>query len=76
MAPITLYPDALVAQILTAATSPDQVAIANYWLQENRSLTGSALRQAVDNQTWDPSDKALTQFPSVLCMIPPHCFCC
>ena len=66
VAPIALYPDALVAQILAAATFPDQVAIANYWMGQNKSLTGSALMQAVDKQTWDPSVKALTQFPSVL----------
>jgi hypothetical protein len=66
VAPIALYPDSLVAQILTAATFPDQVAIANYWLEENKSLTGSALMQAVDKQSWDPSVKALTEFPSVL----------
>ncbi len=66
VAPIALYPDALVAQILAASTFPDQVAIANYWMQQNKSLTGSSLMQAVDKQTWDPSVKALTQFPSVL----------
>ena len=66
VAPIALYPDALVAQILGASTFPDQVAIANYWVQQNKSLTGTALVQAVDKQTWDPSVKALTQFPSVL----------
>ena len=66
VAPIALYPDSLVAQILTAATFPDQVAIANYWLEQNKSLTGSALMQAVDKQSWDPSVKALTEFPSVL----------
>ncbi len=66
VAPIALYPDALVAQILAAATFPDQVAIADYWLQENQKLTGNSLMQAVDKQTWDPSVKALTQFPSVL----------
>ena len=66
MAPIALYPDALVAQILSAATFPDQVAVANNWLQQNKSLTGSALMKAVNGQTWDPSVKALTQFPSVL----------
>ncbi len=66
VAPIALYPDALVAQILSASTFPDQVAIADNWLQTNKSLTGSALAQAVDKQTWDPSVKALTQFPSVL----------
>ncbi len=66
VAPIALYPDSLVAQILTASTFPDEVAIANYWIGQNKSLTGSALMQAVDKQSWDPSVKALTEFPSVL----------
>jgi uncharacterized membrane protein YgcG len=66
VAPIALYPDALVAQILTASTFPDQVAIANYWMQQNKSLTGSALMQEVNKQSWDASVKALTEFPSVL----------
>jgi len=66
IAPIALYPDALVAQILGAATFPDQVAIANYWLEQHKSLTGNALMQAVNEQSWDPSVKALTEFPSVL----------
>src|SRR5271154_1223926 len=66
VAPIALYPDSLVAQILSAATFPDQVANADYWLQQNKTLTGSALMTAVNSQNWDPSVKALTQFPSVL----------
>lgn len=66
VAPIALYPDALVAQILGAATFPDQVAAASSWLQQNKNLTGTALMQAVDAQPWDPSVKALTEFPSVL----------
>src|SRR5450631_2667577 len=66
VAPIALYPDSLVAQVLTAATFPDQVAVANYWVEQNKTLTGSALTTAVDKQTWDPSVKALTEFPSVL----------
>jgi uncharacterized membrane protein YgcG len=66
VAPIALYPDALVAQVLGGSTFPDQVAIADYWLQQNKNLTGSALMKAVDQQSWDPSVKALTQFPSVL----------
>jgi Protein of unknown function (DUF3300) len=66
VAPIALYPDALVAQVLAASTFPDQVAIANYWLEQNKSLTGSSLMKAVDQQSWDPSVKALTQFPSIL----------
>jgi len=66
VAPIALYPDALVAQILSGATFPDQIAVADNWLQQHKSLTGSALMQAVDTQSWDPSVKALTEFPSVL----------
>ncbi len=66
VAPIALYPDALVAQVLSGATYPDQIAVANYWLQQNKDLTGNALMQAVNKQSWDPSVKALTQFPSVL----------
>jgi len=65
-APIALYPDSLVAQILGAATFPDQVTFAADWLHQNSSLTGKPLMQAVDKQTWDPSVKALTQFPAVL----------
>jgi hypothetical protein len=66
VAPIALYPDNLVAEVLAAATFPDQVAIANYWLQQNKNLTGNALMQAVDKQSWDASVKGLTQFPTVL----------
>lgn len=66
VAPIALYPDALVAQVLAAATFPDQVAFAASWLQQNSNLSGGNLMQAVDAQQWDPSVKALTQFPSVL----------
>jgi len=64
--PIALYPDALVAQILAAGTFPDEVAIADYWLQQNKDLGGPALMQAVNKQSWDASVKALTLFPSVL----------
>ena len=63
--PIALYPDALVAQILGAATFPDQIANAANWVHQS-NLTGATLMQAVDGQEWDPSVKALTQFPSVL----------
>src|SRR3954464_9250230 len=66
VAPIALYPDALVAQILGAATFPDQVAFADDWLKQNSSLKGKALAQAVDEQKWDASVQAITQFPSVL----------
>jgi hypothetical protein len=66
VAPIALYPDSLVAQILAAATFPEQVVEADRWLQANGNLKGSALAQAVDQQAWDPSVKALTAFASVL----------
>ncbi|HUO31521.1 MAG TPA: DUF3300 domain-containing protein [Bryobacteraceae bacterium] len=66
VAPIALYPDALVAQILGAATFPDQISAASGWLHQNQNLTGTELMKAVDTQQWDPSVKALTQFPSVL----------
>jgi hypothetical protein len=66
VAPIALYPDALVAQVLGAATFPDEIAEAASWLQQNSSLTGKNLVKAVDAQPWDPSVKALTQFPTVL----------
>jgi hypothetical protein len=66
VAPIALYPDALVAQVLGAATFPDQVEAAAGWLQQNQQLKGNDLMKAVDKQSWDPSVKALTQFPSVV----------
>jgi len=66
VAPIALYPDSLVAQILAAATFPEQVVQADRWVQEHQDLKGDALGQAVDQQPWDPSVKALTAFPSVL----------
>jgi uncharacterized membrane protein YgcG len=66
VAPIALYPDSLVAQILAAATFPEQVVEADRWVQAHADLKGDALAQAVDQQPWDPSVKALTAFPSVL----------
>lgn len=66
LAPIALYPDALVAQILGGATFPDQIAAANNFLHLNTNLSGATLMHAVDAQPWDPSVKALTQFPPVL----------
>lgn len=66
VAPIALYPDELVAQVLGAATYPYEIVDAVVWLKQNSSLTGEALMKAVDQQSWDPAVKALTQFPSVL----------
>src|SRR3984957_20449086 len=66
VAPIALYPDALVAQVLGAASFPDQITTAAFWLRDNSNLKGDALLKAVDAQDWDPAVKALTQFPTVL----------
>jgi len=66
VAPIALYPDELVAQVLAAATYPTEVVEADRWLQEHPDLKGQELAQAIDQQPWDPSVKALTQFPSVV----------
>src|ERR1700676_2320036 len=66
VAPIALYPDALIAQILAAAAYPDQVVEAGKWIQQNKNLQGDQLAQEVDKQSWDASVKALTQFPAVL----------
>jgi hypothetical protein len=66
VAPIALYPDALVAQIMAAATYPSEVMEAQQWMQQHQGLTGDALAGEVDKQSWDPSVKALTQFPAVL----------
>ncbi len=66
VAPIALYPDSLVAQILAASTFPEQVVEADRWVQAHPDLKGTDLGNAADQQPWDPSVKALTAFPSVL----------
>src|SRR5260370_4877325 len=65
-APIALYPDALVAQILAASTYPTQIVEADRWIESHSDLKGEKLAKEVDKQPWDPSVKALAQFPSVL----------
>ncbi len=66
VAPIALYPDSLVAQILAASTFPEQVVEADRWVQNHPDLKGDVLAQAVDQEPWDPSVKALAAFPAVL----------
>jgi hypothetical protein len=66
VAPIALYPDSVVAQMLAAATYPEQVVEAERWMQSHGDLKGEQLAQQVDEQPWDSSVKALTEFPSVL----------
>ena len=66
VAPIALYPDALVAQILAASTYPTQIVEAERWMQSHSDLKSEELAKEVDKQDWDPSVKAMAQFPSVL----------
>jgi len=71
LAPIALYPDPLVAQILMASTYPLEVVEADRWLQEpaNAGLKGAQLMKALDQQPWDPSVKSLVPFPAILRMM-------
>jgi Protein of unknown function (DUF3300) len=66
VAPIALYPDALVAQILAASAYPTQIVEAERFLEQNPNLKGKDLGDVVNQQDWDPSVKALTPFPTVL----------
>jgi hypothetical protein len=66
VAPMALYPDALVAQILAASTYPAEIVEADRWMQSHSNFKGDRLAKEVDKQPWDPSVKALAQFPSVL----------
>src|SRR5258706_5118400 len=66
VAPVALYPDALVAQILAASTYTVEIVEADRWMQDHSGLRGDALAVEVDKQSWDPSVKALPEFPSVL----------
>ncbi len=66
VAPIALYPDALVAQVLTASTYPQQVADADHWRRAQGYAPAEEIVAGADAQPWDPSVKALTAFPQVL----------
>ena len=69
VAPIALYPDALLVNVLAAATYPLEVVQADRWASENKSLKGDQLKAAVGKQAWDDSVKALVSTPSVLAMM-------
>ena len=69
VAPIALYPDSLVAQILMAATYPLEVVAAARWSKANPNVKDKALEDAMQQQRWDPSVKSLTAFPQVLAMM-------
>lgn len=66
LAPVALYPDALLAQVLTSATSPGQVTEMNNWLQQNQNLQGTALQEAAEQKGFDASFIALALFPDVV----------
>ncbi|MDR3568053.1 MAG: DUF3300 domain-containing protein [Syntrophobacteraceae bacterium] len=69
LAPIALYPDSLLAQILLAATYPQQVMEADHWLREQEGIRGRALNEALDRMEWELSVKALAPFPQVMDMM-------
>jgi hypothetical protein len=71
LAPIALYPDTLLTQLLMATTNPLEIVVASRWLAQgsNRALTGKALEDALRSQPWDPAVKSLVPFPQVLDML-------
>jgi len=66
LAPVALYPDKVIAQILMASTYPLEVVEANRWLQANSTLKGDALVKEAEKQDWDPSVQSLVSLPDVL----------
>ncbi|MFN3673181.1 MAG: DUF3300 domain-containing protein, partial [Bosea sp. (in: a-proteobacteria)] len=69
VAPIALYPDTLLAQVLMASTYPLEVVQADRWLAANKTLKGDALKSAAEQQPWDISVKSLVATPAVLEMM-------
>jgi Protein of unknown function (DUF3300) len=69
VAPIALYPDNLLGQILAASTYPLEIVVAARWSSSNQNVSGQALEDAMQLQSWDPSVKALTTVPQVLQMM-------
>jgi hypothetical protein len=69
LAPIALYPDELIAQVLLASTYPLEIVMADRWVQQHKDLKENDLADALEGETWDPSVKALVNFPTVLAML-------
>jgi len=69
LAPVALYPDDVLTQILMASTYPLEVVQAERWAKQNKSLKGDAMKAALEKQSWDNSVKALVPFPEVLTMM-------
>jgi hypothetical protein len=72
MAPIALYPDALLAQMTTASTNPQEILDVTNWLAKNPGLSGPDLTAAAEKQGYDPAFLALVTFPKVLQMMADH----
>jgi hypothetical protein len=66
LAPIALYPDLLIAEILMASTYPIEVVEAERWINQNKDLKGDELDKALQEKTWDSSVKSLCHFPEVI----------
>jgi len=69
VAPVALYPDALLSQVLVAATYPLEIVEAGQWMQQNRNLQGAQLVDAARQQNWDASVQAIVAFPDVVTML-------
>src|ERR1700722_9977098 len=69
VAPVALYPDPLLGQVLAASTYPLEVVEAQQWLQQNANLQGQDLLNAARQQNWDPSVQALVAFPDILMLL-------
>jgi hypothetical protein len=69
LAPIALYPDSLLAQVLTASTYPLEIVQVARFVQQNKELKGEKLMAAAKDKDWDPSVKAMLQFPDVIAMM-------
>jgi hypothetical protein len=69
VAPVALYPDALLTQILMASTYPLEIVQADRFAKSHKDLKGAALTTQLENEDWDPSVKSLVNFPDVLAMM-------
>ena len=69
LAPIALYPDPLLAQLLPASAYPVQIVQAQRWLDKNKAAVANNDYSGIDNQNWDPAVKALARFPDVIKMM-------
>ncbi|MEW7313638.1 DUF3300 domain-containing protein [Buttiauxella gaviniae] len=69
VAPVALYPDSLLSQVLMASTYPANVVQAVQWSRDNPTLQGDAAIKAVSNQPWDPSVKSLVAFPQLMALM-------